>query len=163
MVNDIYEKGLSVNHKVKIVNLPAGTCEKILEKLDDIIKENLADLIVHAGTNDITNNVNLSTNVKEIFNKFSKESPSTSIAFSSINNRKDKTNIQKTLADTNSHLTNFCMQKVISFIDSKGIKEFHLGKRKLHLNKKGDSAFAKELLYHLNRTDLSFSRWLNNC
>ena len=163
MVNDIYEKGLSVNHKVKIVNFPGSTCEKVLEKLDDIIKENLADLMVHAGINDITNNVNLSTNVKEIFNKFSKESPSTSIAFSSINNRKDKTNIQKTLADTNAHLTNFCMQKVISFIDSKGIKEFHLGKRKLHLNKKGNSAFAKELLHHINRTDLSFSWWLNNC
>ena len=162
-VNDISEKGLSVNHKVKIVNFPGSLCEKILEKLDDIIKEKSGDLIVHAGTNHITNNVNLLTNVKEIFNQFSKESPSTSIAFSSVNNRKDKTNILKTLADTNAHLTNFCMQKVISFIDNKGIKEFHLGKRKLHLNKKGNSAFAKELLHHINRTDLSFSWWLNNC
>ena len=39
MVNGISEKGLSVNHKVKIVNFPGGTSEKILEKLDDIIKE----------------------------------------------------------------------------------------------------------------------------
>ena len=36
------------------------------------------------------------------------------------------------------------MQKGISFIDNSGIKEFHLGKRKLHLNKKGNSAFAKK-------------------
>ena len=129
------------------MNLPGSTSEKILEKLDDIIKEHPDDLIVHVGTNDLTNNVNLLTNVKKIFNKVSKESLSTSIAFSSIINCKDKTNIQKTLTDTNSHLKNFCIQKGISFIDNSRIKEF------LHLNKKGNSAFAKNLLYHINRTD----------
>ena len=45
------------------------------------------------------------------------------------------------------------MQKGISFIDNSGIKEFHLGKRKIHLNKKGNNAFAKKLLHHINRTD----------
>ena len=70
MVNGISEKGLSVNYKVKIVNFPGSTSEKILEKLDDIIKEKPEDLIFHAGTNDITNNVKLSTNVEKIFNNF---------------------------------------------------------------------------------------------
>ena len=65
MVNGISEKGLSVNHKVKIMNFPGGTSDRILEKLDDIIKEKPGDLIVHAGTNGITNNVNLSTYVKK--------------------------------------------------------------------------------------------------
>ena len=73
--------------------------------------------MVHAGTNDITNNVNLSTNVKKIFNKISKESASSSIEFSSVINRKDKTNIEKTVTDTNARLKNFCMQKGISFIE----------------------------------------------
>ena len=92
MVNGISEKGLSVNHNVKIMNFPGGTTERILEKLDDIIKEKLDDLIVHAGTNGITNDINLSTHVKKIFNKVYKESHSWSIEFSSIINRKDKTN-----------------------------------------------------------------------
>ena len=60
----ISEKGLSVNHKVKIVNFIGGTREKILEKLDVIIKEKPDDLIVHVGTNGIANNVNLLTNVQ---------------------------------------------------------------------------------------------------
>ena len=119
MINGISEKGLSVNYKVKIVNFPGSTSEKILEKLDDIIKEKPEDLIFHAGTNDITNNVNLSSKVKKVFNNFSRESPLTSIDFSSI------INIQKTLTDTNTRLKNFRMQKGVSFIDNSGIKEFH--------------------------------------
>ena len=59
IVNGISEKGLSVNQEVKTVNFSGGTSGKILEKLDDIIKEKPDDLIVHVGTNDITNNVNV--------------------------------------------------------------------------------------------------------
>ena len=81
MVNSISEKGLIVNHRVRIVNFLGGTSEKTLRKLDDIIKEQSDDLIVHVATNDRNNNENLLTNVKKIFNKVSKESPSTSIAF----------------------------------------------------------------------------------
>ena len=104
MVNGISEKGLSVNHKVKIVNFPCGTNEKILEKLDDIIKEKPDDLIVHVETNDITNNANLFDQRSKIFNKIF-------TAFSHIINGKDKTNIQKILTDTNARLKNFCMLK----------------------------------------------------
>ena len=104
MVNCISEKGLSVNHKVKIVNFPCGTNEKILEKLDDIIKEKPDDLIVHVETNDITNNANLFDQRSKIFNKIF-------TAFSHIINGKDKTNIQKILTDTNARLKNFCMLK----------------------------------------------------
>ena len=67
MLNGISKKGLSVNYKVKIMNFPGGTNEKILEKLNDMIKEKPDDLIGHVGTNDITYNINLLTNVKKIF------------------------------------------------------------------------------------------------
>ena len=152
MVNGISEKGLSVNHKVTIINFSGRTSGKILEKMDVIIKKKSDDLIVHVGANDITNNINLLTNVKKNFNKVSRELRLTSIAFSYIINRKDKRNIQKTLTDTNACFKSFYMQKGISFTDNSGINEFHLGKRKLHLNKKGNSAFAKNSLHHI-RTD----------
>ena len=105
------------------MNSLGGTSERILEKLDDIIKEKPEDLIVHAETNGITNSVNISTHVKKTFNKISRELPS-SIEFPRINNRKDKTNIQKTLTDTNAGLKNFYMQKRISFIDNSGLRNF---------------------------------------
>ena len=65
MVNGISEKGLSVNHNVKTLNFLGGISEKILDKLDVIIKEKPDDLVVHVGTNNITINVNLLTNVKK--------------------------------------------------------------------------------------------------
>ena len=37
-------------------------------------------------------------------------------------------------------------KKGTTFIDNSGIKEFYLRNRKLHLNKKGNSAFAKKLI-----------------
>ena len=45
------------------------------------------------------------------------------------------------------------MQKGTSLVDNSGIKKYHLDKRKLHLNKKGNSAFAKNLLHHIKSTD----------
>ena len=48
-------------------------------------------------------------------------------------------NIHKTLTETNARLKKICMQKGFSFIDNSGYKEFHLGNRKLHLNKKENS------------------------
>ena len=61
------------------------------------------------------------------------------------------TNMQ--ITNTNAPLKNFCIQKGISFIDNSGIKEFNLGKRKLRLNQKGNSALAENFLHHVNRID----------
>lgn len=51
---------------------------------------------------------------------------STSIAFLSIINRKDKTKIQKNLINTNARLKKFC-KTGIDFIDKSSIKEFYFG------------------------------------
>ena len=65
------------------------------------------------GTNDLTNDINLLSNVKKIVNKTNKTSPNTVLTFSNIIFRKDKKNLEKTPADTNSWLKNFCRQKKI--------------------------------------------------
>ena len=90
MSNNISEKGLSKTHKVRVINFLGGTSEKITDQLDDLIKGKPDDLIVHVGTNDIANYVNLLNNVKKVLRKVSKGSPSTQLAFSSIIVRKDK-------------------------------------------------------------------------
>ena len=76
--------------------------------IDDVLNKKPASLIVHVGTNDLTNDINLLSNVKKIVNKTNKTSPNTVLTFSSIIFRKDKNDLEKTRADTNSRLKNFC-------------------------------------------------------
>ena len=76
-------------------------------------------------------------------------SPQTKLVFPSLIVRKDKKNIDKEVVDTNAGLRNFCNQKNIDYIDNTNIKEDHLGNKKLHLNKRGNSVFAQNLLRYL--------------
>ena len=45
-----------------------------------------------------------------------------------------------------SQIKNYCSQKNLRLINHDNIKENHLGVKKLHLNRKGNSLFAKNLL-----------------
>ena len=152
LLNGIHEKGLSKNHSVKVNNIPGGTSDAILDKLDDFLKNKPDGLIVYAGTNDITKGKNLLNNVKKILKQVKKLSPNTKVAFSSIVTRKDKKDISKTVQDTNSRLKIYCSQKNIDFIQNSNIMEEHLGVKKLHLNKKGNSLLANNFLKYLRST-----------
>ena len=146
MLNNINSRGLSKSKEVDVLNFPGATSSDVLTKIDDVLNKKPASLIVHVGTNDLTNDINLLSNVKKIVNKTNKTSPNTVLTFSSIIFRKDKKNLEKTRADTNSRLKNFCRQKKINLISNDNIKEEHLGVKKLHLNRIGNSIFAKNLL-----------------
>ena len=54
--------------------------------------------------------------------------------------------MEKLRANTNSRLKNYSSQKNIRLIIHDYIKENHLGAKKLHLNRKGNSVFTKNLL-----------------
>ena len=68
------------------------------------------------------------------------------MTFSNIIFRKDKKCLEKTRADNNSRLKDFYRQKKITLISNGNIKEEHLGIKKFHHNRKGNSIFAKNLL-----------------
>ena len=63
LLNGIHEKGLSKNHSVKVNNVPGGTSDTILKKLDDFLENKRDGLIVHAVMKDITKGKNLLNNV----------------------------------------------------------------------------------------------------
>ena len=152
LLNGLHEKGLCRNHRVKVNNFPGGTSETILENIDEIIKNKPDCLSIHAGTNDLTNGINLLNQAKKIIKEVKKVSHNTKIAFSSIVTRKDRKNIDKKVLEVNSHLKNYCSQKNIDFIDNSNIKEEHLGVKKLHLNKRGNSVLASNILKYLRST-----------
>ena len=98
--------------------------------------------------------MNLLSTVKKIVNKINKTSPNTVLTLSKIIFEKDKKNLEKTQADTNSRLKHFCWQKKINLISNDNIKEEHLGIKKLHLNRKVNSTFAKNLLNLLGEIEI---------
>ena len=74
MLNNINDKGLPKSKNVDILNIPGATSGDIADKIDDVLEGKPESLIVHVGTNDLTNNVNLLNNVKKLLLK-SKPSP----------------------------------------------------------------------------------------
>ena len=112
LLNGINEKGLSHKHRVKVFNKPGATSERILEEIDDIIKSKPEHLVIHVGTNDLINGVNLLNNAKKIVKKINEKFSKTCIAFSSIINRKDRKGIDKKLTETNQRLKNYCRKRI---------------------------------------------------
>ena len=151
MLNNINSRGLSKSKKVTIINHPGATSDVIEEELEATVKENfkINTLIVHAGTNDLKNNINTLRSVKKICEKTKKISPNTKIVFPSIIYRKYRRDIEKQRNDVNTRLKNLCKHKNLSFIDNSNSKEEHLGLKKLHLNRIGNSTFAKNFLSYL--------------
>ena len=129
MLNGVNEKGLSKSQKVKVKNFPGATNEDILDKIDGLLKVKPDFLLVHVGTNDPTNNVNLVNSVKEMVKQVKNFSPNTKLVFSSVILRKDKKDISKKVGEINQRLKNYCKQRNIDFIDNSNIVEEHLGSK----------------------------------
>ena len=109
MLNNINGCGLSKTKKVDVLKFPGATSADIVTKIDDVLDKKPESIIIHVSTNDLTNDINLLSNIKKIVNKTNKISPNTILNFSNTIIRKDKRNIEKTRADTNSRLKNFCV------------------------------------------------------
>ena len=82
------------------MNIPCGTIIGMVEKINNL-ETQPKFLIVHVGTNDLTNDVNLLNNVKKIIIKTKKKSLNTVVTFSNIITRKDKRSLEKLRSDTN--------------------------------------------------------------
>ena len=74
-------------------------------------------------------------------------SPETKFVFSDIIVRKDKNNQDKHQKYENARMKNFYKQKDVTLINNCHLEEHHLCTKKLHLNNKGLSVFAKSILH----------------
>ena len=116
MLNGIHERSINndENIKVKIWKYPGTSSIDILDHILDHIKPSLwkapEQIIIHAGTNDISNNTNYLKNVKKIVKLVKETCKDTKLSFSSVICRTDVKDITDTINTTNSHLENYCKQ-----------------------------------------------------
>ena len=112
MLNNVNSRGLSKSKNVEVINFAGATSTNIVENIDDILEnQQPKSLIVHVGANDLTNDVNLLSNVKKIVNKTKKKLPNTVLAFSNRIVRKDKKNLEKLRTDTNAKVEKLLRSK----------------------------------------------------
>ena len=79
LLNGINENGMKkLNHNVKVRNHPGATTEDIIDHIKPIVRKKTDLLIVHSGTNDLTNEKVNTTECLENINRYIKKtSPNT--------------------------------------------------------------------------------------
>ena len=75
MLNNVNCHGLLKSKKVEVLNFPGATTSDIANRMDDILVDKPQSLILHVGTNDLTNDLNFLNNVKKLSIKLKRNHP----------------------------------------------------------------------------------------
>ena len=145
MLNGIHERGMNKdeNIKVKIRKYPGASSIDILDHIKPSLQKAPEQIIIHAGTNDISNNTNYLKNLKKLVKENCKD---TKLSFSLVICCTDVKDNVDTINTINSQLQHYCKQQNVGFIDNGNIKKSDLNPKGLHLHECGSSKLAKNLL-----------------
>ena len=110
ILNGIEEKRLNknVNITIKIRKYPGASSTDILDHIKPILRIEPDQILIHAGTNDLTNDHNYLNNVKKIVKMVRETCKNTELCFSSLICRSNLTDIVKKVKKTNTHRQNYC-------------------------------------------------------
>ena len=154
MLNGIEGNRMSCSkNKIAVHHLGGGTTTDMLDMTRILAKRNPEVLIMHAGTNDLTNDINTINNLNTITHYMKEKHPNIEFVISQLTKRNDINNIQKKVDDLNDKIKRFCEDKNIHTFKHEQIDESCLGIRQLHLNRKGKAIFSsnfKNFLSTLN-------------
>ena len=151
MVNGIQEKGMNKdsNMIIKIRKYPGASSTDILDHIKPNLRKDPDQILIHAGTNDLTSDQNYLKNVKKIVKLVRETCKDTKLCFSSLICCTDVPDIDEKVIKTNTNLENYCNQQNIGFISNNNIKKSDLNARGLHLYERGSSKLAKNILDYL--------------
>lgn len=99
----------SINLKVR--NHPGATSEDIIDHLKPVILQQPDVILIHAGTNNISKNVNYLKNVKVMIKEIRQKAENSKIVLSSLFRRYHIKDGEKKVDDINFRLKNFLFSK----------------------------------------------------
>ena len=114
----------SKNNNVKVVTHPGSTTEEMLDYIKPIARRKSNTLIIHTGTNDLTNGVNTMKKVRKLVKVVREidESEKIEIGFSNVIYLKGK-DLEDERNEVNVKLKKYCEGKGFVFIENDNISE----------------------------------------
>ena len=143
-VKKITGSGLTKDQTVKIKPHPGATTIDMIDYIKPELRDKPDIVILHCGTNDITNDVNTVKKIKKLVKQIEENDGSTDKVVSGLIKRFDRNAIDD-IGKINEKLKRWCIGKRLTFIDNNNINEFCLNRGKLHLNRRGLSYLANHL------------------
>ena len=132
------------------MNHPNATSEDLKDVINPTIRRKPDTIIVHIGTNDITQEIDTIANLNTIMNRITKKSSNSKVFISSVLMCHDKPHIQEKVKKLNTDLKLFCDENLIKYINNDNLDNTCLGKGNLHPNNKGKAYLAKTFIHCIN-------------
>lgn len=149
LLNGLIDDKLSRNNTIKTRKHSGCTTKDLKHHIMPTIDKKPKIIICHAGSNDLTNDIDTIENYQTIINRIKRKTPYTKIAISSVIKRFDHKNIEMKVVDLNMQLKKLCNDNLIDYIDNDNIDESCLSARKLHLINKGNAYLASNFIRYV--------------
>jgi len=128
------------DYNVKVNAFGGATSSDTVEMAEIAMRRNPDMLIVHAGTNDLEQNIETKKELQRIVSKARGKCADISIGISAICHREDKKHLQPKIKDMNNQLKNFCRQQQVTFIEHADFDHSCLSYKGLHPNQNGNKS-----------------------
>ena len=124
---------------MKVRSQPGCTTEDIEDHIKPILRRNPGAIIIHSGTNDVTNDKPTENKIKKVV----KLIEDTNLAIQVITPgwiHREYREVNDKIASINNQLESYCNGKNFLLVNNDNMKSFCLAKDKLHLKKTGNSS-----------------------
>ena len=144
MIKYINDREISRSSSVNIRSHPGATTEDLIDYVRPITRKNPKMMVIHSGTNGITNKVNTLQKIRKVIHAIKENdvNDEIEIVLSSVIHRDDQ-DVEDEISELNKKLENLCKGKGMRFIDNSNIKSPSLNRSKLHLKKSGTALLTK--------------------
>ena len=150
MVKDLEGHKMSRRKKITVHSTSGADSAAFKHYIKPVITKKPKQIVIHCGTNDLENpNIDTVTNIKDIIEEIARSTPETIIAISSIISRYDKPLLNRKIKELNKEIQQMCTNLGAAFINNDNIGFQSLNGSRLHLNKSGNIAFARNMISFL--------------
>ena len=137
--------GLSKYQNVKLQSFSGYITEDMLDIVKPAAGRKPDTIIIHAGTNDITRDINSMKTTRKIVKSIRDCSENTQVLLSGIINLEEG-NYNDKISEIDTRMASYCESQGLIFLNDNNIDGICLNRGGLHLNKKGYSKFSLNLI-----------------